>query len=141
MEVLIDMDSRYDFFGDEGNCFFEVGFLSVKSTYRGRGIGTALVTESAKLAETMKLVNGNGNSTIDLYSDAEEYKNSRALKMAPACVAAIFTSRFSQECGRRSGFVEVVKVSYTEFVYKGKKFSEITGADHPFCKLAVKVLP
>ena len=141
MNFMIDIDGRYDLCGNDGTCYFEIAYLAVKSTHKGKGIGTALVTASAKLAQDMKMANENKNSTVDLYSGgASEYRDSKALKYAPKCVSAIFTSRFSQKCGARSGFTEVLKIPYTEFEYKGKKFSETTNPDHPYSTLSVKTL-
>ncbi|KAK6618636.1 hypothetical protein RUM43_013027 [Polyplax serrata] len=140
MDFMVNVDSRYDLFGTHGDCYFEIAYLSVKSTANGKGIGTTLVTKSAELAQKIKSANETKNSQIDLHSDAPEYKDSPALKTVPKLVSAIFTSRFSQKCGARSGFAEVLKIPYTEFSYEGRKYSETTGPDHPFCTLSVKML-
>lgn len=138
---MVKVDEQYDIFKTyDTNCYFEIMFLSVKSTAKGRGIGTALVTTSAKLAQDLKTKNENKNSPIDVKTDAKEFKNSEALNLVPKVVSAIFTSRFSQKCGQRSGFTEVLKNSYTEFSHNGKTYAEIIGPDHPYSALCVKKL-
>lgn len=141
VDYMVKVDSQYDLFKNfDTNCYFEIMFLGVKSTSKGRGIGTALVTASAKLAQDLKNKNEGKDPSIDVATEAKENKNSPALKLIPKCVSAIFTSRFSQKCGQRSGFTEVLKSPYTDFTYKGKSYADVIGPDHPYATLSVKKL-
>lgn len=141
VDFMIKVDSKYDLFGNnDTECLMEIMFLGVKSTSKGRGIGTALVSTSAKFAQDLKTKNEKKDDSIDVKTAAKELSNAEALNSIPKCVTAIFTSRFSQKCGQRSGFTEVLRVPYTEFTYKGRSYSEAVGPEHPFCALVVKKL-
>lgn len=141
VDFMVKVDGMYDLFGNyKTDCLLEIMFLAVRTDKKGYGIGTELVSTSANFAQTLKLRNEKKDTSIDVKSEAKEYKNSEALESVPRCVSAIFTSRFSQKCGRRSGFEEVLKVPYTEFKYKGKSYADIIGPEHPYCTLSVKTL-
>ncbi|KAL0276839.1 UNVERIFIED_CONTAM: hypothetical protein PYX00_004319 [Menopon gallinae] len=141
VDFMVRVDGMYDLFGNYNtDCLLEIMFLAVRTDKKGMGIGTALVTNSVNLGQKLKLKNEKKDPSIDVKSEAKEYQDSEALDAVPKCVTAIFTSRFSQLCGRRSGFEEVLKVPYTEFNYKGKSYADTIGPDHPYCTLSVKTL-
>uniref|UniRef100_A0A182PH32 N-acetyltransferase domain-containing protein n=1 Tax=Anopheles epiroticus TaxID=199890 RepID=A0A182PH32_9DIPT len=129
MQYMITMDAKVNLFERFGvSCLLELMFLGTLPNYAGKGIATRLVEESVQLAENLKSGNatpatiGNGPNTFP----------------KPQLVSALFTSRISQRVGEKVGFKVVNQVPHSEFIYKGKTFSDRAGPEHPFSTLVVK---
>uniref|UniRef100_A0A182K214 N-acetyltransferase domain-containing protein n=1 Tax=Anopheles christyi TaxID=43041 RepID=A0A182K214_9DIPT len=130
MQYMITMDAKVNLFERFNvRCLLEVMFLATLPEYAGHGIATRLVRESVQLAEQLKSgkvapTGADGSGTF----------------AKPQLVSALFTSRISQRVGEKVGFVVINQVPHSEFVYKGKTFSDRAGPEHPFSTLVVKHL-
>uniref|UniRef100_A0A182VYW2 N-acetyltransferase domain-containing protein n=1 Tax=Anopheles minimus TaxID=112268 RepID=A0A182VYW2_9DIPT len=129
MNYMITMDAKVNLFERFNvNCLLEIMFLATLPNYEGQGAGTRLVAESVRLAEELK--SGKAVPTTPRKGSGEFDK--------PQLVSALFTSRISQRVGEKVGFTVINQVPHSEFVYKGKTFTDRIGPEHPFSTLVVK---
>ncbi|XP_050070916.1 uncharacterized protein LOC126558880 [Anopheles maculipalpis] len=130
MQYMITMDAKVNLFERFNvSCLLEIMFLATLPSCEGHGVGTRLVRESVRLAEQLK----SGKAVPTKVSG----ESSGAFNK-PQLVSALFTSRISQRVGEKVGFTVINQVPHSEFVYKGKTFSDRIGPEHPFSTLVVK---
>ncbi|XP_076220970.1 uncharacterized protein LOC143174255 [Nomia melanderi] len=136
VDFMINVDSRINLFKHYNtDCIFEIMFLATLPDKQQRRIGETLVTTSIEVAKQLKRgklvktpVKINGNDDI------------HNLSLVPSIVSAIMTSNYSQKIARKCGFESLARVSYQEFHFDGKTFSERIGDEHPNCALVAKTL-
>ncbi|XP_017761672.1 PREDICTED: uncharacterized protein LOC108551849 isoform X2 [Eufriesea mexicana] len=136
VDFMIDVDARINLFKHYNtNCLFEVMFLATLPGNQKRRIGELLVCASIEVAKELKRGNAvkisvtiNGDNTI------------QNLNATPNLVSAIMTSNYSQKIAAKCGFEKLVSVSYEEFYFSGKTFSERIGNEHLNCVLVAKRL-
>uniref|UniRef100_A0A182M3V3 N-acetyltransferase domain-containing protein n=1 Tax=Anopheles culicifacies TaxID=139723 RepID=A0A182M3V3_9DIPT len=127
MQYMITMDAKVNLFERFNvKCLLEIMFLATLPNYEGQGAGTLLVAESVRLAEKLK-----SGQAVPTSSSSEAFDK-------PQLVSALFTSRKSQRVGEKVGFTVINQVPHSEFVYKGKTFTDRIGPEHPFSTLVVK---
>ncbi|XP_058057402.1 uncharacterized protein LOC131208620 [Anopheles bellator] len=126
MQYMITMDAKINLFERFNvKCLLEIMFLATLPACEGHGIGTRLVEQSVALAQRLR-------SGAELSADGGDRR--------PELVSALFTSRISQRVGEKNGFAVVNQVPHSEFVFRGKTFTERAGPEHPFSTLVVKHL-
>lgn len=136
IDFMVNIDSRINLFKHYNtDCIFEIMFLATLPSKQKRRVGEVLVSSSIELAKELKKgksvktpVTVNGDNTI---------QNKEAV---PSLISAIMTSNYSQKIMEKCGFESLVRVSYDEFTFKGKTFSERIGNEHTSCVLAAKRL-
>ncbi|XP_052867504.1 uncharacterized protein LOC128273551 [Anopheles cruzii] len=128
MQYMITMDAKINLFKlFNVKCLLEIMFLATLPAYGGHGIATRLVEQSVSLA-------------LRLRSGTEVATSADTGDKRPQLVSALFTSRISQRVGEKNGFAVVNQVPHSEFVFRGKTFTERAGPEHPFSTLVVKHL-
>uniref|UniRef100_A0A182RPX6 N-acetyltransferase domain-containing protein n=1 Tax=Anopheles funestus TaxID=62324 RepID=A0A182RPX6_ANOFN len=129
MQYMITMDAKVNLFERFNvRCLLEIMFLATLPSYEGHGVGTRLVEESVRLAEELK----SGKAVPTASSECSGASDK------PQLVSALFTSRISQRVGEKVGFTVINQVPHSEFVYKGRTYSDRIGSEHPFSTLVVK---
>ncbi|XP_053659745.1 uncharacterized protein LOC128708789 [Anopheles marshallii] len=129
MQYMITMDAKVNLFERFNvRCLLEIMFLATLPNYEGHGVGTRLVAESVRLAEELK-----SGKAVPAASGESSVAHDK-----PQLVSALFTSRISQRVGEKVGFTVINQVPHSEFVYKGRTYSDRIGPDHPFSTLVVK---
>lgn len=127
MQYMITMDSKVDLFKKFNiDCLFEIMFLATLPEFEGKGIGSALVSRSIELAKLLKI----GQSIENLPDDSKHKR--------PQMVSALFTSKISQKVGSKNHFKQINEVPHSEFVFRGKTYSDRIGPEHPTSILVVK---
>ncbi|XP_053695275.1 uncharacterized protein LOC128742824 [Sabethes cyaneus] len=127
MQYMITMDSKINLFQKFGiDCLLEIMFLATLPEFEGKGIGTKLVESSVELATQLK----DGQRMENLPEDAKHKR--------PKLVSALFTGKGSQKVGIKNKFIEINEVPHSEFVFRGKTYSDRIGPDHPNSILVVK---
>ncbi|XP_055923997.1 uncharacterized protein LOC129954241 isoform X2 [Eupeodes corollae] len=120
MSYMIEMDEEIDPFQlFKIDCLLELMFLAVLPEYGKKGLGNALVKYSIELGR--ELSQGIGVEKIPKHLQDKR----------PKAVTALFTSNFSQKCGKVNNFKVLNRVPHKRFIYKGKPFSERIGPMHP----------
>ncbi|XP_016991672.1 uncharacterized protein LOC108053496 isoform X2 [Drosophila rhopaloa] len=123
MDFMIEVDEKIDVSAMyKMDCFCELMFLATLPSHERLGLGRSLSQFTIQL--TQELAEGKGLEEID-----EKLRFKR-----PAAVTAIWTSSFSQKVGKATNFKVLNSVLYSEFEYKGKRFSEIINPLHKFCE-------
>lgn len=116
IDFMINIDSRIDLFNHyDTDCIFEIMFLATLPSHQKCRIGELLVASSIKIAE--ELIKGN-----------------------PKVISAITTSNYSQKIMTKYGFENLFSISYDEFHFNKKVFSEKIGDEHRNCILVAKKL-
>lgn len=115
IDFMINIDSRIDLFKHyDTDCIFEIMFLATLPSHQKCRIGELLVASSIKIAE--ELIKGN-----------------------PKVISAITTSNYSQKIMTKYGFENLFSISYDEFHFNKKVFSEKIGDEHRNCILVEKL--
>lgn len=136
---MINVDSRVNLFKHYNtDCFFEIMFLATLPEKQQRRIGKTLVSTSIEVAEELK--RGRELVKIPVRINDNDNDSIQNLSSVPSIVSAIMTSNYSQKIARNCGFKCLASVSYQEFHFDGKTFSERIGDEHPNCALVVKTL-
>ncbi|KAF3422172.1 hypothetical protein E2986_03237 [Frieseomelitta varia] len=136
VNFIINMDARVNLFKHYNtDCIFEIMFLATLPKYQKRRIGELLVSTSIKIANELK--DGNNVKIPITINDNSLIRNLRAL---PNLVTALMTSNYSQKIAAKCGFENLVTVSFEEFEFNGKTFSERIGDEHEHCVLVAKKL-
>lgn len=136
VDFMISVDSRINLFKHYNTeCIFECMFLATLPEMQKRRIGESLVSSSIELARELKRdklvktpVTINGDKTI------------QNLPAVPSIASAIMTSNYSQKIATKCGFETLTRISYKDFHFDGKSFSERIGDEHPDCILVAKRL-
>ncbi|XP_055849776.1 uncharacterized protein LOC129914504 [Episyrphus balteatus] len=120
MSYMIEMDEEIDPFElFKIDCLLELMFLVVLPEFGRKGLGSALTKHSIDLAREL-------NQNIGVNKIAKHLQNKR-----PKAVTALFTSNFSQKCGKANNFQVLNRVPYKRFIFDGKPFSHRIGPMHP----------
>ncbi|BFF89604.1 uncharacterized protein DMAD_08315 [Drosophila madeirensis] len=123
MDFMIEVDERIDVCAMYNmECFCELMFLATLPSHERLGLGRALADYTIEL--TKELAEGKGLDDI----------NEKLRAQRPAAVTALWTSSFSQKVGRATNFKVLNSVSYEEFQFEGKRFSERISPLHKLCE-------
>lgn len=137
VDFMINIDSRVDLFKHYNvDCILEIMFLATLPSFGRRRIGELMVSSSIEIARELK--RGKKVKTPVPMNSDNSITNEHAV---PSLVSAIGTSTYSQKIMMKYGFEELVRVSYDELTYDGRKYSEKVGKEHPNCALVAKRLP
>lgn len=104
------------------DCILELMFLAVLPEYRKQQIGNTLTNLTIEAAKTLR-------SGINCKRSITE--EDLTLEPVPKVVSSIFTSLVTQHIGQKFGFTVAKAISYENFVFNGKKFSERIGPENP----------
>ncbi|XP_029157403.1 uncharacterized protein LOC114929870 isoform X2 [Nylanderia fulva] len=137
MNLMIDVDSRINLFKHYNvHCILELMFLATLPAYGKRGIGESLIASSLALGKELRrdkikkipiTINGNNELT-----NADK---------VPTLASAIMTSSYSQRIATKLHFNQLIEVSYDEFEFNGKKFSEkLEKEKQKKCTLVAKII-
>jgi len=122
MDFMIEVDGRIDVCAMYNmDCFCELMFLATLPSHERLGLGRSLAEFTIEL--TKELAEG---KALDI---DEKLRSKR-----PAAVTALWTSSFSQKVGKATNFKVLNAVSYSEFMYNGKRFDERISPLHKFCE-------
>lgn len=133
---MINVDSRINLFKHYYvNCILEIMFLATLPAHGKRRIGEMLITSSLELGNELRR-GKNVRIPITIHGN-NEVTNADAV---PALVSAIMTSNYSYRIAMKLHFDVLLKVSYDEFEFNGKKFSERISQEHRQCVLVAKRL-
>ena len=136
VDFMINMDARINLFKHYNtDCIFEIMFLATLPNCQKRRIGELLVSTSIEVAKELK--KGNIVKTPVTINDDNNIQNLEAL---PNLVSALMTSNYSQKIAAKCGFENLASVSFEEFQFKGKTFSERIENEHRNCVLVAKRL-
>ncbi|XP_017144675.1 uncharacterized protein LOC108157229 [Drosophila miranda] len=123
MDFMIEVDERIDVCAMYNmDCFCELMFLATLPSHERMGLGRALASYTIEL--TKELAEGKGLEDID-----EQLRSKR-----PEAVTALWSGSFSQKVGRASNFKVLNSVSYEDFEFEGKRFSERISPLHKTCE-------
>lgn len=133
---MINVDSRINLFRHYNvNCILELMFLATLPDYGSRRIGELLVTSSLELGKELR--RGKKVKTPVTIHGSNELTNADTV---PVLASAIMTSNYSQRIAMKLHFDQLLEISYDEFEFDGKKFSETIGQEHQQCILVAKRL-
>lgn len=136
MDFMINVDARWNLFANYNvNCLLEVMCLAVLPEYGQRRIGESLISTVLKIGTELK--KGNDVRVPVMIRGNNEVANANKV---PSLVSAIMTSKYSQRIAIKLGFQELVRVSFEEFEFKGKKFSDRITSIHKDSTLVAKIL-
>lgn len=136
IDFMINIDSRIDLFKHyDTDCIFEIMFLATLPSHQKCRIGELLVASSIKIAE--ELIKGNPVKTPVTINDVNIIENQEKI---PKVISAITTSNYSQKIMTKYGFENLFSISYDEFHFNKKVFSEKIGDEHRNCILVAKKL-
>ncbi|KAK0080243.1 hypothetical protein PV325_000240 [Microctonus aethiopoides] len=136
VNFMIDVDAKLDLFKHyNADCILEIMFLATLDNYKQRRIGELLVSSSLEIGR--HLFRGKSVKTPVEINDNETINNYNSV---PSLVSAIMTSSYSQKISDKLGFDSLIDVSWDEFTYSGKKFSEKIPSFHKSARLVAKRL-
>lgn len=137
VDFMINVDSRINLFRHYNtDCIFEIMFLATLPDKQQRRIGETLVSTSIEVARELK----RGKELVKIPVKINDDDSIQNLSSVPSIVSAIMTSNYSQKIARKCGFESLATVSYQEFHFDGKTFSERIGDEHSNCALVAKTL-
>lgn len=135
-DFMISVDSRINLFKHYYvNCILEIMFLAILPAYGKRRIGEMLITSSLELGKELKR-GENVRIPITIHG-SNEITNA---DVVPALTSAIMTSNYSSRIASKLHFDILLELSYDDFEFNGKKFSERIGQEHRRCILVAKRL-
>ncbi|XP_077281325.1 uncharacterized protein LOC143907997 isoform X2 [Temnothorax americanus] len=136
VDFMINVDSRVNLFKHYYvDCILEIMFIATLPTYGKRRIGEMLITSSLELGEELRR-DKNVRIPIAIHG-SDEVTNADAV---PALASAIMTSNYSYRIAMKLHFDVLLEVSYDEFEFNGKKYSERVGQEHRQAVLVAKRL-
>lgn len=136
VDFMIDVDSRINLFKHYNvNCILEIMFLATHPTYEKRRIGELLVTSSLELGKELR--RGKNVRTPVTIHGSDDLSNADKI---PTLASAIMTSNYSQRITTKLHFDQLIEVSYDDFEFNGKKYSEKVNKEHQKCVLVAKRL-
>ncbi|XP_012235353.1 arylalkylamine N-acetyltransferase-like 2 isoform X2 [Linepithema humile] len=136
VDFMINIDSRINLFKHYNvNCILELMFLATLPDYRGRRIGELLITSSLELGKELRR-DKKVKTPVTIHC-SNELTNADTV---PVLASAIMTSSYSQRIAMKLHFDQLLEVSYDEFEFDGKKFSETISREHQRCTLVAKRL-
>lgn len=110
-------------------------FLTTHPAYGKRRIGELLVTSSLELGKELR--RGKNVRTPVTIHGSDDLSNADKI---PTLASAIMTSNYSQRIAIKLHFDQLIEVSYDEFEFNGKKYSEKVNKEHQKCVLVAKRL-
>lgn len=115
MNYMIGADAKVDLFEKFGiNSLLEIMFLAVLPKYGQKNIGLNLVKYSVELAIGLK-----SGKNFKTYLTNDE--------PIPQIVSALWTNRYSQKIGIKTGFKIIFADSFKTFTFRGRNFAERVG--------------
>ncbi|XP_050454551.1 arylalkylamine N-acetyltransferase-like 2 isoform X2 [Cataglyphis hispanica] len=136
VDFMRNVDSRINLFKHYNvSCILELMFLATHPAYGKRRIGELLVISSLELGKELK--HGKNVRTSVTIHDNDELTN---VDEKPTLASAIMTSNYSQRIATKLHFDQLMEISYDEFEFNGKKFSEKIDQEHQKCVLVAKRL-
>lgn len=136
VDFMINVDSRMNLFEHYNvNCILECMFLATLPAYQRQRIGELLISSSLEVGKELRR-GENVRIPVTIHGD-KEVTNADAM---PSLVTYIATSNYSLKIAMRLHFERHLQVSYDEFEFNGKRFSERIGAEHRDCFLVAKRL-
>ncbi|XP_014611832.1 PREDICTED: uncharacterized protein LOC106791018 isoform X1 [Polistes canadensis] len=134
VDFMVDIDSRFNLFKHyNAKCILEIMFLAVLPEYSKRRIGELLVSSSLEIARELK--RGEQTKIPVLVKDYNSIINYDAI---PTLASAIGTSNYSTKIFVKLGFEILLSISFDNFEFDGKKYSEILNNEHKDCSLNAK---
>ncbi|XP_046742178.1 arylalkylamine N-acetyltransferase-like 2 isoform X2 [Diprion similis] len=119
-DFMINVDSRLNLFEHYNvDTLLEVMFLGTASSHRRRRIGQLVVAASVEIGKELKA--GKGVKTPVEVDGVESIANKDAV---PQLCSLICSSPYSLKICKNLGFDTLVTVSFDDFEFKGKKYSE-----------------
>lgn len=117
---MIDVDSRFNLFKYYNvDCILEIMFLATAKEYRRRRIGELLVASSMEIGHELNR-GKDVKVPVEIWND-DSLSNQAAV---PALCSLIATSDYTAKIADKFGFSRHVSVSFKDFEFRGKKFSE-----------------
>ncbi|PZC84318.1 hypothetical protein B5X24_HaOG205513 [Helicoverpa armigera] len=130
IEWMAEVDGRCNFFEKYNvDCSLEIMFLATLREHRYHKLGTVLCRISIELAKKLK----NGPvSQMTVQDLGPNYSNMVARKPVakiPKICQALWTAEPTQKIGKVLNFEVGIRVSFNEFYYDGKSYSERLGKE------------
>lgn len=94
-------------------------FLATHPAYGKRQIGELLITTSLELGKELKY-----DKNVKIPVTIHGNDNLSNVDKIPTLASAIMTSNYSQRIATKLHFDQLIEVSYDEFEFNGKKYSE-----------------
>ncbi|KAM7362957.1 uncharacterized protein ACRADG_000049 isoform 2-T2 [Cochliomyia hominivorax] len=130
-KYLHTIEYTYDIFKEwQIDCVIELTFLTTHHDYGRRGIALSLAHYLLDYAQQLK--EGTNTDSHELPEHLRDQK--------PKAIISVFTSRYSQNVGKKLGFETLFKEEHTKFSYEGKTFAEKIDPIHKYSTFAVKKL-
>ncbi|KAI4471428.1 n-acetyltransferase-related [Holotrichia oblita] len=119
LSFMIGTDLVVDMFEYcKSDCYLEIMFLGVLSSYRGRSIAYNLCKASENVARVLYSGINIKESITEVPLDLQPF---------PKFVSAIFTSLVSQKIGRKLEMEVAASVELNQWTYNGKTFADRLG--------------
>ncbi|XP_020289579.1 uncharacterized protein LOC109857557 isoform X2 [Pseudomyrmex gracilis] len=135
IDFMIDVDSKKNLFEHYGvDCILEIMFLAILPTYRKRRLGELLVASSMEVGRELK----NGKKDVKIPITVDGLRELTNAEVVPSLISAIMTSNYSLKIAMKLRFNQLLQVSYEDYEFNGKKFSERINREHRFCTLVAK---
>ncbi|RLU16596.1 hypothetical protein DMN91_010664 [Ooceraea biroi] len=136
VDYMINIDSRINLFEHYNvDCILELMFLATLPEYGKRRIGELLISSSLELGRELKH-GKNVRTPVTVYGKKELTNNNTI----PTMVSGIMTSIYSQRIATKLHFERLLEVSYDDYEFGGKKFSERIDPKHSYSVLVTKRL-
>ncbi|XP_032667246.1 uncharacterized protein LOC116842316 [Odontomachus brunneus] len=134
LDFNINVDGRINLFKYFNvDCIFEFFCISVMPEYGHKGVGEMLASNALQISKDLK--KGKDVRVPVTVHGNNELTN---VNVVPSICSTILTSKYSQRLGDKFGFLELLRISFEEFEFKGKKFRDRITSKHIDCILAVK---
>ncbi|EZA59576.1 hypothetical protein X777_00419 [Ooceraea biroi] len=134
VDYMINIDSRINLFEHYNvDCILELMFLATLPEYGKRRIGELLISSSLELGRELKH-GKNVRTPVTVYGKKELTNNNTI----PTMVSGIMTSIYSQRIATKLHFERLLEVSYDDYEFGGKKFSERIDPKHSYSVLVTK---
>lgn len=136
VEFMLDVDSRANIFEHHNvQTILEIMFIATLPSHGRRRLGELLAAASVEIARQLK--SGNDVKTPVEINGVATIANRNAV---PEICSAICTSNYSYKLFGKVGFDTLITAQYTEFEFKGKKYSQRIGEEHKSCAVVTRRL-
>ncbi|CAH0398677.1 unnamed protein product [Chilo suppressalis] len=141
IQFMANVDGRCNLFQKYGvDCSLEIMFLATLREHRKQRLGEFLCKFSIELAKELKNGPVAEITVEDLGPKYSSMKSRSAITAYPKICQAIWTAEPTAKIGRRLEFTEHLVVSFSEFVYDSKTYTERIGTDGAECIVAAQPL-
>lgn len=123
------LDFRY-----EADCSFELMFVGTLPEHREKKLGYLCCKASVDVAKKLKDGPVAKITLEDMGPEYSELKPREPTKIVPKICQILCSSVATQKIGKDLGFTVHLRLSFTEFSYKGKNYVERNGFD-PYLEL------